>query len=247
MIKTFKLLVISIFILTVFHNSGSAQIRLALGPVLGLTSPTVDYTGETTDFYNGTKYGVRSAINYGIEGKLSLGPLNARLAFTYASLSNTGKGDPNSPGSTLEISHTLSVISIGTELGFGVPLVPVRPYIGLDLLFSSIGGTINFQGTPGVTSDSRSIGSESRTGLGLALGTEVGIGKFELDLSLRYNMYNLFGKSYKVVNNSNRTDVYTSLNDDSDPNFVSGSNSHFVGSSRTIAAVQFQVGILFGF
>ncbi len=247
MIKITRVFTISFFILLLCQNSGFSQIRLALGPVLGLTSPTIDYTGETTDFYNGTKYGVRSAINYGIEGKLSLGPLNARLAFTYASLSNTGKGDPNTPGSTLEINHTLSVLSIGTELGLSVPLVPVRPYIGLDVLFSTIGGTINFQGTPGVTSNTRSIGSESRTGLGLALGTEVAIGKFDLDLSLRYNLYNLFGKSYTVVNNSSRTDVYTSLNDAADPNFVSGSNAHFVGSSRSIAAIQFQVGVLFGF
>jgi len=247
MTKTVRVIAASLFIFVVFHNVSKAQIRLAIGPAFGLTSPTIDFTGETTDFYNGTKYGVRSGINYGIMSKLALGPLNARLSISYASLSNTGKGNPNEPNSTLEVKSNLFMLSVGTELGFGVPLIPVRPYIGVDLLFSTISGSFNFQNTGGVNSNEISMQSASRTGLGLAIGSEFNLGRVSIDASIRYNLLNLFSKSYTPVTNASRTDAYMSLNDAADPDFTSGSNTHFISGSRTLATIQFQVGILFGF
>src|SRR5205085_4108841 len=228
MVKTIKIFAVMLFVFSVFQNVSQAQIRLAIGPAFGLTSPTVDYTGETTDFYNGQKYGVRSGINYGIMSKLALGSLNARLSVSYVSLSNTGKGNPNVSASTLEVKSNLFMLSIGTELGFGVPLIPVRPYIGLDLLFSTFSGSFNFQNTPGVNSNEISMQSASRTGLGLAVGSEFNLGRVSVDASIRYNLLNLFSKSYSVVSNPSRTDAYTSLNDAADPDFSAGSNNHFI-------------------
>ena len=36
-----------------------SQISLKIGPQVGLTSPTVDYSGDAKDFYSGTKYGLK--------------------------------------------------------------------------------------------------------------------------------------------------------------------------------------------
>lgn len=224
-------------------------ISIKVGPMLGMTSPTVDYGGDAKDFYSGTKYGLRSGINYGAMGKITLGPLNGRLSIGYSSLDNSGIANLNQPNSTLEVKQNIFLITLGTEFGFGIPFSPVKPYAGIDVLFSSISGTFNYQGTSEVTSGEKSIKSASRTGLGFAIGSEIQFGKtITMDLSLRYNLHNLFGKSYDGVTNSNdRNDAYTSLNDAADPNYSASNSKHPIGNDRTIATIQIQLGILFGF
>ena len=227
-----------------------SQISLKLGPMLGLTSPTVDYSGDVKDFYNGTKYGLRSGMNYGAIGKVVIGPLNGRLSVSFASLDNSGSSDPvSSPNATLEIKHSLFMFTLGTEFSFGIPYSPVKPYAGIDLLISSISGTFNFKGTPEVLSGEKSIKSASRTGLGFAIGSEIAFGRsFTMDISLRYNLINLFGKEYEGLSTSNdRADAYAFLNDGADPNYSVTNSKHPIGNDRTIATIQLQLGILFGF
>ncbi len=244
-----KIIVLSALIIISFVNVSYSQISIKLGPELGLTSPTVDYSGDAKDFYAGTKYGLRSGLHYGIMGKVQLGPLNGRLSISYASLDNSGNANPEQPNSTLEIKNNVFMFTLGTEFGFGIPFSPVKPYAGIDILFSTISGTYNFQGTSEVSSGEKSIKSASRTGLGFAIGSEVAFGKsFTLDLSLRYNLINLFGKSYDGVTNSNdRNDAYTNLNDAADPNYSATNSKHPVGNDRSIATIQINVGLLFGF
>jgi len=244
-----KTIIISALIIFSFVNAAYTQISIKLGPELGLTSPTVDYSGDAKDFYAGTKYGIRSGLHYGIMGKVQLGPLNGRLSISYASLDNSGNANPEQPNSTLEIKNNVFMFTLGTEFGFGIPFSPVKPYAGIDILFSSISGTYNFQGTSEVASGEKSIKSASRTGLGFSIGSEVAFGKsFTLDLSLRYNLINLFGKSYDGVTNSNdRNDVYSNLNDAADPNYSATNSKHPVGNDRSIATIQINVGLLFGF
>ncbi len=244
-----KLSILIILVLCFAVNNSISQISIKLGPLVGLTSPTVDYSGDAKDFYTGTKYGLRSGLNYGVMGKIQFGPLNGRLSISYASLDNSGNANPDQPNSTLEIKNNLFMFTIGTEFGFGIPLSPIKPYAGLDLLFSTISGTYNFQGTAEVSSDEKSIKSASRTGLGFAIGSEIGFGKsFILDISLRYNLINLFGKSYDGVTNSNdRNDAYSNLNDAADPNYSATNSKHPIGNSRSIATIQINAGLLFGF
>jgi opacity protein-like surface antigen len=140
------------------------------------------------------------------------------------------------------------MFTLGTEFGFGIPFSPVKPFAGIDLLFSSISGTYNFQGTSEVSSNERSIQSASRTGLGFSIGAEVGFGKsVTMDLSLRYNLHNLFGKEYASVTDAGRIDAYTSVNDGADPEYSATDSKHPIGNDRTIATIQLQLGILFGF
>ena len=244
-----KIIIFAVIIAAMGISSTYAQISLKIGPQVGLTSPTVDYSGDAKDFYNGTKYGLRSGLHYGVIGKVQLGPLNGRLSISYASLDNNGNANPDQPSSTLEIKNNIFMLTLGTEFGFGIPFSPVKPYAGIDLLFTTISGTYNFQGTSEVSSGEKSIKSASRTGLGFSIGSEVAFGKsFVLDLSLRYNLINLFGKSYDGVTNSNdRNDAYTELNDAADPNFSAGNSKHPIGNSRSIATIQFNAGLLFGF
>ncbi len=245
--KKLSLIVLLALILSAYTSY--SQISIKLGPELGLTSPTVDYSGDVKDFYAGTKYGVRSGLHYGIMGKVQLGPLNGRLSISYASLDNSGNADPSKPNSTLEVKNNIFMFTLGTEFGFGIPFSPVKPYGGIDILFSTISGTYNFHGTPEVTDGEKSIKSASRTGLGFSVGAEVAFGKsFTLDLSIRYNLINLFGKSYDgVTNSSDRNDAYSSLNDAADPNYSATNSKHPVGNSRSIATIQFNAGLLFGF
>lgn len=226
-----------------------SQITIKLGPQIGLTSPTVDYSGDAKDFYAGTKYGLRSGLNYGVMGKIKIGPINGRVSVNYSSLDNSGNANPLQANSTLEIKHNLLIIALGTEFSFGIPASPIKPYAGLDLLLSSISGTYNFQGTSEVASGEKSIKSASRTGLGLSIGSEINFGRnFTLDLSLRYNLINLFGKSYDGQTNSNdRNDAYAYLNDAADPNYSPTNSKHPIGNNRSIAVIQFNAGLLFGF
>ncbi len=244
-----KLIPAFLIAITILCSNAYSQISIKLGPELGLTSPTVDYSGDVKDFYAGTKYGVRSGLHYGVMGKVQLGPLNGRLSISYASLDNSGNANPSQPNSTLEVKNNIFMFTLGTEFGFGIPFSPVKPYAGIDILFSTISGTYNFQGTSEVSSGEKSIKSASRTGLGFSVGTEVAFGKsFTLDLSLRYNLINLFGKSYDGVTNSNdRNDAYSSLNDAADPNYSASNSKHPVGNDRSIATIQLNAGLLFGF
>lgn len=243
-----KIIVLFTLVICSVLNISYSQISIKLGPQLGLTSPTVDYSGDVKDFYAGTKYGLRSGLHYGVMGKVQLGPLNGRLSVSYASLDNSGNANPLQPNSTLEVKNNIFMFTLGTEFGFGIPFSPVKPYAGIDLLFSTISGTYNFNGTSEVTSGERSIKSATRTGLGLAIGSEVAFGSFTLDLSLRYNLINLFGKSYDgVTNSNNRDDAYSNLNDAADPNYSDGNSKHPIGKSRSIATIQINAAVLFGF
>jgi len=226
-----------------------SQISIRLGPMLGLTSPTVDYSGDAKDFYAGTKYGMRSGLHYGLLGKVLLGPLNGRVSISYTSLDNNGIANPSQSNSTVTITQNNFMFTLGTEFGFGVPGSPIKPYAGIDVLFSSISGNYNFQGTSEVSSGEKSIKSASRTGLGFSAGAEIGFGRqITLDLSLRYNLHNLFGKSYDGLTNSNdRNDAYMYLNDAADPNYSATNSKHPIGNDRSIVTIQLNAALLFGF
>jgi len=247
--SNYKFIVFVLFGILFFAGETNSQISIKLGPMLGLTSPTIDYSGDTKDFYAGTKYGLRSGLNYGVMAKLNFLSLNGRFSVSYASLSNDGTADPTKNNSTVKVESNIVLITIGPEFTFSVPKSPIKPYAGIDLLFSSISGTFDFQGsTPnGLTGGQTSIQSASRTGLGFSFGSEIAIGNINLDLSIRYNLHNLFGKEYINSNSNNKTGVYSSLNDAKDPNFPTADDKHPVGNDRTIATIQFQLGFLFGF
>jgi len=244
--KITVLFLVSSFIFILINQASFSQIKLQIGPQIGYTSSQVDYSGATTDFYAGTKYGFGSSINYGALARVGLGPLGAKLSVTYSSFSNSGTADPTEPNSTVQIKSSVLTFGVGTEFGFGIPFSPIRPYAGIDLLFSTFTGSFQFQNTStaNLNSNSNSLQSSSRTGLGFCIGGEYKASKsMSVDLSLHYNLLNLFGKSYT---GTTRLDVYSYLNDAADPNYSAGDPNHPIGNNRSIAMLQIQLAVLFG-
>jgi opacity protein-like surface antigen len=245
--KIQSIIICTLFVLVIFNNKANAQLHISLGPAIGYTIPSGDFGGSPGDYYNGTKYGLSSGIDFGAMGRLGLGPLNFQLSLLYTPLSNTGSvPDPN-PGSTVDIKMHLFTIAVGTQYGFGVPLAPVKPYIGIDLLFTTISGSFQFHGTQKVNSNSNDLNSATRVGLGISGGVNIKLLTTSLDVSLRYNLINLFSKRYEGSPTGDRIDSYLFLNDDKDPNYSTASNDkHPIGSSRIIATIQLQLGVMFG-
>jgi opacity protein-like surface antigen len=226
----------------------NAQVKFSAGPEIGLTLPQGDYSGTTTDYYNGLKYGLNSGLNFGAVFKAKLPVLNIRAAINYSILSNSGLADPNNTGSYVEVKHNLLMISVGPEFYFSIPASPIKPYGGVDLLISSISGESTFHGLTRVPTGTFSMSSAGRTGIGLGIGAEVGIGRtMALDINLRYNLINLFSKSYEGGYDADRIDSYLHLNDAKDPRYPDKIDKHPIGSDRTISTLQFNLGILFGF
>lgn len=246
--KTLKIFSYTFIIVLLFASSNSySQLHISLGPALGYTIPQSDFGGNPSDYYNGTKYGLTGGIDFGAIGRLGLGPLNFNLSLMYTPLSNNGSVPDPGSGSTVDIKMHIFTVGVGTQYGFGVPLAPVKPYIGLDLLFSTFGGSFQFHGTQKVNSNLNDMNSATRVGLGIAAGVNLKLLTTSVDISLRYNMLNLFSKRYEGSPSGTRLDSYFFLNDDKDPNYSATDDKHPIGSSRTIATLQLQLGVMFGF
>ena len=240
-------LALIIFLVFLNPETSKAQLNISLGPSIGYTSPVSDLGGNPSDFYAGTKYGMKSSVNFGAMGKLGLGPINFNLSILYTPMSNSGVASSDFPNSNADISMHLLTIGIGSDFGFGVPLSPVRPYIGFDLLFSSISGSVTFSGVQYVTSNTIDMTTATRTGLGFAGGVQIKLMSIKLDASLRYNFINLFSKSYDGSATGDRIEAYKFLNDAKDPNYSTDPNGkNPIGSNRTIATFQIQLGVMFG-
>lgn len=226
----------------------SAQIKFSAGPTIGVTMPQGDYSGSSTDYYAGLKYGLGTGINFGAVFKAKLPIINIKAGINYSILSNSGLADASQSGSFVEVKHHLFTISIGPEFYFSIPASPIKPYAGVDLLLTSFSGSTRFQGTPRVPSGTYDLSSASRTGIGLGVGAEFGIGKtMSLDLNIKYNLINLFSKTYEGRYEADRIDSYLFLNDAKDPRYPDDLNKHPIGNDRTISTLQFNLGILFGF
>ena len=245
--KKITFLIIIIIMLFAFVPVSRAQIHLSIGPQVGVALPMSDFSGEVTDFYNGTKYGLNTGFNIGATVKADLMVIAGRLDINYAMFKNdgniSGTTNTNSAGT---VKMNSLIIGIGPEYNIDIPLSPIKPYGSIELLITSFSGSFQFQNTPLVSnSNSQDIASATRIGLGFLLGTEFKFGLYALDLSLRYNILNVGGKSFSSYTNNDRTNSYLNLNDDKDPNY--DGDKHPVGSSRNMSSLQINVGFLFGF
>jgi opacity protein-like surface antigen len=238
------LLVLSVFFIS---NTAYSQ-KFRLGPMIGLTAPTGDYSGTTMDYYAGTRYGMSSGINFGVLFKTGVGPFNLRVSGIYAPLNNSGQAEPSE--GFIDVKSDLLTFSVGPEFELTSIPAPVKPYLGVDLLISSIGGRTTFSDVDFVPDGSFDMQSATRIGLGFGAGFEYGIGATGvLDVGIRYNLVNLFGKKFEDVNptETRRLDSYLSLNDDPDPLAGSPNSIHPISTSRSISVIQIDVAYLFGF
>jgi opacity protein-like surface antigen len=242
---------IRFFILAVCLSAGCyqsfSQVKLSLGPSVGLTLPTGDYSGTTIDYYNGAKYGLSSGFNFGVIFKIGLPVLSIRTGINYSALSNSGNSEPDKPNSFVEIKHSMFMIFAGPEFHFKIPSSPVLPYAGADLLFTSISGETQFQGVSRVETGTYDMNSASRLGVGIGAGIEYSFGKkYALDLGFRYNFINLIGKKFEELPSDKREDSYVNLNDEQDPNYAVDPDKHPISNSRSISTFQVNLAFLFG-
>ena len=237
--------VILMFVL--FSTAANAQISIQVGAGVGYSIPTGDYAGFASDFYNGTKYGMGSGINFHGKARVGLVFINAFGEVGYTSFSNDGGIDPTDESKTVKYSNKVFTIKLGPEYKFDIPMSPVTPYLVGFVSINSISGTVEFKGSPnGLPSSQQDVASATRVGLGAGGGVLFSLGGLNLDLSLQYNLMNVAGKEFSGIKD-NRLDSYIYVNDKVDPLYKTGDSKHIISDSRGISALEFKLTAMFGF
>lgn len=245
-----KIISVSIVLIFFCVLQANSQPKFSVGPLVGISVPTGDYGGTTLDFYNGARYGLGTGFTLGGVFKAKFSFVGLRVGATYSAFSNTGIATTNEPASYIQVKQNLFTLSAGPEFAFTLTGSPIKPYLGIDLLFTSLSGQTTFNDnvpkvSPPGTYD---MSGSTRLGLGLGGGVEFNFAKsYALDVGLRFNIINLFGKTYTPGPNNDRINTYLYLNDDADPSFPFDPNHHPIATSRSISVLQINVAFLFGF
>ncbi len=235
---------VTLFIL-LFSFQSNAQITLQLGAGAGYNVPLGDYGGTTVDFYNGTKYGMKSGYSFNGKARVGLLFLNAFGEIGYTNFTGSGESEPGK--GNVDISNKIFTLKVGPEYTLDIPLSPITPYFQGFVSLNTFSGDVEFTGVTGVPSGKYDIASATRVGAGAGVGVLFSLGGIKLDANIQYHLMNLVAKEYKITNVTSHTrlDNYTNLNDDKDP--LTGTTSdHFISSSRGISALEFKLTAMFG-
>lgn len=246
-IGTFQFSVLIVLVTALITTTTNAQVNIKVGGGLGIMNPTSDLSGTTMEYYNGANYGLGSGLNLQAKAKIGFSGFNLTGEVDYTSLSNLGNSEPGQ--GAVDISQKILSLKIGPEFRLSLPVVPIVPYLGLNLALNSFSGEATFQGVSKVPSATYSINSATRLGIGFTAGAEVSIGPMlALDFNLSYNLMNVSGKEWNDVNPgiNQRIDSYLSLNDVADPLYKFDDDKHFVSKARSIQSILFTVSVLFG-
>jgi hypothetical protein len=248
--ETFKVAQRSSLVLLILVSSfavAHSQINLQAGVGGGMTIPAADYSGTTSEYYSGTKYGLSTGFN--VHAKARVGIIGLRLVgeIGYSSFSNSGEAMPGQ--GSVDVSQNVLAFKVGPEFHFGIPLVPVTPYLGANLALNRFSGETKFQGISKVPSGTIELSAASRIGFGFSGGVLLSLGPLtSIDVGVTYDMLNASGKTWEDANATQdlRLDSYLSLNDDKDPLYKAGDDKHFIANSRTMNAFQVRATIMLG-
>lgn len=241
-----KLFLIVLFSVS-FISITSAQITAQIGGGLSYNLPQGDAGGTTDEFYNGTKYGLSNGFSFFAKARAGLLGTSFFAEIDYAKLSGDGNADENR--GTVEVTLQNFSVKLGPEIMIDIPLSPVSPYLAPYLMINQFSGEVKFQGVSRVPSGTYDLKSATRIGAGGAVGVLFKLNPaLKLDLSIHYQLLNLFGKEFNAVDPSSvrRLDSYISLNDDKDPLYSSTSDEHIVSDKRSINNMQFKLGLMIG-
>lgn len=240
-----RLLGFSIVVL-MLSTTAFSQITFQVGAGAGIAMPSSDYSGTTVDFYNGTKYGFKGGVT--LNAKVRAGILGLRGAgeVNYSMFSNSGDATPGR--GSVDISQKVLSLKVGPEFSFGLPLMPIKPYVGANLSLNTFTGTVKFQGITSLPSDENELKSATRIGYGFTGGVLLSLGGITLDVSAAYDFMNGTGKTWEDDNptKDQRLDSYLTLNDDKDPLYKSGDANHFISNARSISAIQVRATLMIG-
>jgi|GEM_PF-1345269 len=196
--KIFFSTLLVLFLSVLFVNEAGAQ-SIKIGVGMGLTnlqSPqqyTNGFAIENVDPNSGygtvTGYGLRNGYHFGIEAKFNfpLLPITPVAFIDYHILKGSGNAD------SLGYTTSLNIISVGAEAEFFIIHLPfVSPYVAVNISENFFG---KLETDVSQTSLAWTYPAESRTGGGLGVGAEISLPPIDFDLSLKYNYFNLIGKS----------------------------------------------------
>lgn len=242
-----KKLLIIFLALTVYQVISFSQITAQVGGGLSYNLPQGDAGGTTEDFYNGSKYGLSNSISFFVKGRAGLFGTSFFAEIDYTKLSGDGNADENR--GTVEVSLNTLSLKLGPEIMIDIPLSPVSPYFAPYLVVNQFSGEVKFQGVSKVPSGTYDVKSALRIGAGGAAGVIFKLNPaLKLDLSIQYQLMNLFGKEFTSVNPSEvrRLDSYLYLNDEKDPLYSASSDEHIVSDKRSLNNLQFKLGLMIG-
>jgi opacity protein-like surface antigen len=172
--KMTVLIFIAAISLFVSQNASAQTINLGIGGGLSIIQSPTDYKDAM---------GFSTEYHVGIKGKLNfpLFPITPIGIIEYHFL----RGTASTPAGSLDTKQNILTLGLGGELSL-VP-GPISPYVGLDLEYNNL-GDLEVGGT-------KISSGVSRTGLGIGAGVMVNIlPVVNVDVSLKYQMLNLFGK-----------------------------------------------------
>jgi hypothetical protein len=221
-----------------------SQPKFTFGPYVGYSTPLGDYSGSTIEYYSGLRYGLSGSVNFGAVFKLKFPRINARASLFYSSLDNSGNSEPGK-NDLINVKHNLFMIGLGPEFMFSFAGSRAKPFINVDLLFTTFSGETTFNNVSRVPTGTFAMSSATRTGLGFGGGVNFELSpKYSLEFLLRFNLHNLFGKTF-TSGADNRLTSYIALNDDRDPLYDPDDEKHPIGTNRSISSLQINFGFLF--
>jgi hypothetical protein len=247
-IRPYRFSVAFMTLMVLMITPSKAQVNLKFGVGIGTIIPASDFSGSTSGFYNGSRYGLSGGPNIQAKAKVGLSGWNFTGEIDYSSLSNTGNSEPGL--GVVDLSQTILSLKVGPEFRLSLPVIPITLYFGANLALNRFSGEMTFQGVSRVPSATYTMDGATRLGIGFLAGAEVGIGSSTaLDINISYNLMNLIGKKWEDINPeiNQRIDSYLALNDDRDPLYAAGDDKHFISNERNIYSIIITVGILFSF
>lgn len=166
---------------------------ISIAPTAGLT--VVAGPEEFTNDISEGGLGFSSAPHFGVKGRFSLPliPLAITGQVLYTSFSGEGERMITDGGTVpVETESSLLIFGVGAEYNF-VP-GPISPYLGFDFFYANLGD----KKTTLTSSDlpyEPTVDGESRTGIGIGGGLQIGIiPLIDVDVAAKYNINNLLGK-----------------------------------------------------
>jgi hypothetical protein len=183
-----KKLLLPLLILFMFSQAFPQGIKFNIGG--GLTK----ISGDLTNDISTTGFGLNTGWNLIAKARLSIPMVpfvpNAFIQYTKVTSSGSYTVPIVNTSYSVNTSATFFTVGVGGEIQL-IP-GPISPYAGLDLMYNNI--TTKFDSSiPLINSIENTY---SRIGLGIGVGVQLAM----IDVSVKYNMMNLIGKSSGELN-----------------------------------------------
>jgi opacity protein-like surface antigen len=172
--KSFVLFLFAAISFITFQNTQAQGLDIGIGGGLSIV--------QTPSYYTDVA-GFSSEYHIGLKGKLNL-PVSPITPIGFVEY-HFFRGSESTPTGNSDTKQNILSIGVGGE--YSIIPGPLSPYLGVDIEFNNLGDL--------TTSGSQTSSGVSRMGLGVGAGVMFKLlPVINLDLTLKYQMLNLFGK-----------------------------------------------------